>query len=156
MKEYWKTITKYEDYSISTLGRVKSTKNGKETILKPFRMNNNYYVTLCKNGIPYNVRPCVVVLQEFIGLYKKRYTVKFADNDIKNCALSNIYVTNGIVHKQFLSVDEVAQVYLIHKNSGFDIDEISKRYKIDYGTVKRICDRKTCTYITDIIESYLD
>lgn len=155
MREYWKEITGYNGYLISTFGRVKSIKNGKEIILKQFRLNNNYYVTLCENNISHNIRPCVLLLQEFLSLHKSRYTVKFADNDIKNGTISNIYVTNGLTNSEFPTVDEVTQIYLIYKNSGMDIEEISIRYKLNIEIVKKICNREAYTYITDTIESYM-
>lgn len=53
MEEIWKDIEGYEGfYQISSLGRVKSLKFGKEKILKPcFAKNKGYaMITLCKNG----------------------------------------------------------------------------------------------------------
>ena len=47
MEEVWKDIDEY--YQVSTLGRVKSTKKGKEKILKGY-INNYGYVTLTLNG----------------------------------------------------------------------------------------------------------
>lgn len=54
-KEIWKTIDGYENYQVSSLGRVKSlnyNKTGKEKLLKPLLNNRCYYhVVLCKNGV---------------------------------------------------------------------------------------------------------
>lgn len=51
MNEIWKTIEDYPDYMISNMGRVKSLKNGKETILKPMLGKiGYYYVNLTMNG----------------------------------------------------------------------------------------------------------
>lgn len=51
MSENWKKIQGYENYEVSSLGRVRSIKFGKEKILKHAMNNRGYlYVSLCKNG----------------------------------------------------------------------------------------------------------
>lgn len=53
MKEEWKIIENYEEYQISTLGRVKSLKHNKERLLrlsKNSKRGGYMYVRLCKNG----------------------------------------------------------------------------------------------------------
>jgi hypothetical protein len=52
MKEIWKTIENYEGlYEVSTLGRVKSFKLGKEAILNPSKNSKGYLViNLHKDG----------------------------------------------------------------------------------------------------------
>lgn len=50
--EIWKTIKGYEDYQISSFGRVKSFKNNKEKIKNPTIDVYGYYlINLCNNGI---------------------------------------------------------------------------------------------------------
>lgn len=54
MNEIWKDIYGFPYYQVSTLGRVRSFKWGKEKILKPKKTNNGYLqVGLCKNGKRY-------------------------------------------------------------------------------------------------------
>ena len=49
--EIWKTVKNFEDYEVSSLGRVKSLKLGKEKILKPCKMGKGYLmVGLCVNS----------------------------------------------------------------------------------------------------------
>lgn len=51
IKEIWKTIEGYENYQVSSFGRVKSLKYDKERILKQEKINNGYCcVGLCKDG----------------------------------------------------------------------------------------------------------
>ena len=52
MIEEWQKIQGYEnDYLISSLGEVKSIKNGKDRILKKSKNTKGYFiVSLCKNG----------------------------------------------------------------------------------------------------------
>lgn len=51
MIEEWKTIENYPDYMISSMGRIKSFKKGKEIILKPILSKvGYYYVNLQNNG----------------------------------------------------------------------------------------------------------
>jgi len=49
--EIWKDIPNYEGYQVSNLGRVKSFKRGKETLLKPSINTHGYFVVyFYKNG----------------------------------------------------------------------------------------------------------
>ena len=51
-QEIWKCIEGFENYQISSYGRVKSLKNNKESILKPCKIGRGYYVVnLYKNNI---------------------------------------------------------------------------------------------------------
>ena len=51
-KEIWKDIEGYEGlYQISNLGRIKSSYNGKEKILKPFDNHGYFRIQLYKNGV---------------------------------------------------------------------------------------------------------
>ena len=70
MNEIWKPIKDYENYYVSTLGRVKSTKqwNGScERILKQGISNKGYsVVALCKNGKPKSFNVHRLVANAFI------------------------------------------------------------------------------------------
>lgn len=49
--EIWKKINGYGDYQVSSMGRFKSLKYGKERIMKLIKDSNGYLqVQLCKNG----------------------------------------------------------------------------------------------------------
>ena len=67
-KEVWKHIDEYPDYFVSNQGRVKSTKYGKERILKPLVRNKagHLSVQLCKAGKVYSIWIHRLVAQAFI------------------------------------------------------------------------------------------
>ena len=67
--EIWKDIPEYESlYQISSLGRVKSLKFGKERILKPIKNNKGYFVlNLLKDGKPKNMKVHRLVAQAFLN-----------------------------------------------------------------------------------------
>lgn len=65
--EEWKTIENYPDYMVSSIGRVKSFKNGKEKLLKTSADKDGYLsVTLCKKGKVKRFRVHRLVAQAFI------------------------------------------------------------------------------------------
>lgn len=66
-KEEWKIIENYPDYQISSFGRVKSLKFGKERILKQHLGSSGYcQVDLCKDGKQKKYQVHRLVVQEFI------------------------------------------------------------------------------------------
>ena len=67
IKEIWKPIEGYPDYEVSSMGRVKSLKYGKEKILKNCKDGKGYlYVNLCKEGKPKNYFIHRLVAQAFL------------------------------------------------------------------------------------------
>jgi len=68
MEEVWKAVKGYEDYQVSNLGRVKSLKSNKETIIK-LRNNCRGYlrVALSKNNKPKEHRVHQLVAMMFLG-----------------------------------------------------------------------------------------
>jgi hypothetical protein len=70
-KEEWKVVEGFEDYQVSSLGRVKSLKFNKERILKPIKSgkyNNSYLqVGLSKNNKTYFKKVHKLVAEYFLG-----------------------------------------------------------------------------------------
>lgn len=65
MEEIWRKIDGYENYSVSSEGRVRNDKTGK--ILKGINNGKGYkYVTLCKNGKKKNFLVHQLVAQVFL------------------------------------------------------------------------------------------
>ena len=65
MEEIWRKIDGYENYSVSSEGRVRNDKTGK--ILKGISNGKGYkYVTLCKNGKKKNFLVHQLVAQVFL------------------------------------------------------------------------------------------
>lgn len=89
--EIWKVIDWCNDYQVSTEGRIRSFKNGKETILKPQINKKGYlYVGLCKNGKRKNFKIHKLVAIAFIPNTKHKKEVNHLDTDKKNNRVSNL------------------------------------------------------------------
>lgn len=91
--ENWKQIKRYKNYYISDLGRVKSTKNGKELILKQSLNDNGYrMLNLYRFGIRKSHKVHMLVAQEFLGHNpsKTGLDADHIDNDKENNKLSNL------------------------------------------------------------------
>ena len=86
--EEWKNIDGYADYQISSLGRVKSLKYGKERFLKERPDGCGYFqVILCKNGIEYSYKVHKLVALHFIP--NDDATNKFLVDHIDRCVTNN-------------------------------------------------------------------
>ena len=93
MQEEWKTIEGFEDYLISSKGRVKSLKYGKERILKP-SLRNGYNIYKINN---INRSEHQLVAMAFLNhkLGNKFLHVDHIDGNIKNNSLENLRVTSA-------------------------------------------------------------
>lgn len=93
MQEQWKTIEGFEDYLISSKGRVKSLKYGKERILKP-SLRNGYNIYKINNV---NRSEHQLVAMAFLNhkLGNKFLHVDHIDGNIKNNSLENLRVTSA-------------------------------------------------------------
>jgi len=81
MKEIWKKIENFEDYQISSLGRIKSLKWNKERILKYRKIRGNYYkVSL------YNKNKCKEILVHVLvaNAFLNKEDFKFMNYEMKN------------------------------------------------------------------------
>lgn len=93
-KEIWKPIKGYENYEVSTLGRVKSIGNDKmrkEKILKPADDGRGYlFVVLYKNG---NKKPCKIhrlVAETFIPNTDNLPCINHKDENKSNNSVCNL------------------------------------------------------------------
>ena len=89
--EIWKKIESFEDYEISTDGRVKSCKKQQEIILKK-RITHDGYVwyNLCKNGKMHSKRAHRLVAEAFISNPEAKPTVNHIDGNKKNNNVNNL------------------------------------------------------------------
>jgi len=96
MQEIWKKIENYEDYFISNLGRVKSTKNNKIKYLKLCVNSEGYYaVKLFQNGKGKMIKVHRLIAKAFIDNPNNHLCVDHIDGDRKNNNLDNLrWVTN--------------------------------------------------------------
>jgi len=86
--EYWKKIKGYENYSISTKGRIRNDKYNR--ILKQSIGLGGYYrVVLWKNNISKSMFVHKLVLETFVTKDKKNIS-NHIDNDKKNNNIENL------------------------------------------------------------------
>lgn len=88
--EIWRPIDYCADYHISTFGRIKSFKNGKIRIMKPFLQGDYLYIDLCKCGVQKTFLVHVLVAKAFIPNPEGKPEVNHKDGDKFNCRVSNL------------------------------------------------------------------
>lgn len=89
MEEQWKTIQGYEQYEVSSEGRIRNKKTGK--ILKPAKHSTGYLqVMLCKNGKVKNFLVHRLVAIHFIPNPHNKPTVNHIDENKENNNVSNL------------------------------------------------------------------
>ena len=90
-EEIWKNVEGYQDYFVSNLGRVKSTKYKTERILKPVYNKNGYlYVSLYYNG---KIKTCKIhrlVAKAFIPNPSGLPQINHIDENPHNNVVSNL------------------------------------------------------------------
>jgi hypothetical protein len=89
MEEIWININGFENYQVSSLGRIKSL--NKNLILKPALNNNGYvHVSLYKNKRYYTKTVHTIVAKTFILNPNNLPEVNHIDGNKKNCAVTNL------------------------------------------------------------------
>jgi len=106
--EFWKVIKDHEDYLISNLGRVKSIKFNRETILKPSTTSNPknkkksyYFVCLSKHNKCTYKTVHVLVAEAFlnyISIGNHDLVVDHIDNNSFNNKVSNLQITTNRIN----------------------------------------------------------
>lgn len=88
----WKTIEGYNDYKISSEGKIISFKNGKEIIRKPHFDSRKKYliVSLSKDGNVKNFLVHRLVAETFLGKREKKYEVNHKNLDKTDNRVSNL------------------------------------------------------------------
>lgn len=94
-EEIWKAIAGYANYEISSLGRVKSLKYGKEKILKPKNDNGYLRVTLFRNGKRKMLLVHRLVAAAFIPNPYGFEQVNHIDENKSNNAVENLEFCNA-------------------------------------------------------------
>ena len=98
MEETWRSIKGYEEhYKVSSLGRVKSIKFGKDKLLKPGLNSNGYYiVVLCVGGVLKTNKVHQLVAEAFLNHTRCNHesVVNHIDINRKNNVLSNLEIVS--------------------------------------------------------------
>lgn len=153
-KEVWKAICDYSNYFISNKGRVKSTKNNQERILRAGIDSSGYYVVgLCKDGKQKSFRVHQLVAKHFLGNSKNSIVNHIDGNKLNNIVSNLEYVTySGNIQHAYnhnlrpkgediycakLSDREVLE---IRKLLGFGVSrqELKEKYNVSSTTILRI------------------
>ena len=91
IEEVWKQIEEFPDYQVSTFGRIKSTKNGKEAYKnKQINTNNYYIVGLYHNRKEKTCRIHRLMAKAFIPNPDNLPTVDHIDMNRQNNTISNL------------------------------------------------------------------
>jgi hypothetical protein len=93
--ERWKVIDEYDNYSVSTYGRVRNDKTNK-TLKHKTEKNGYHRVCLCVNGKKKSMYIHRIVAVAFIDNPLNKQCVDHINNDRKNNNISNLrYATNS-------------------------------------------------------------
>ena len=90
--EIWRPVEGYEGlYEVSSLGRVKSLKYGREKVLKPWKDGWGYLlVTLCRNGKVKHFKAHRLVATAFLPNPMRLPEINHKDEDKTNNCVSNL------------------------------------------------------------------
>jgi hypothetical protein len=89
--EDWRPVNGYDDYQVSSLGRVRSLKFGKQRILAPRKNTDGYFcIVMCMNGRQTSHRIHRLVASAFIPNPEDLPQVDHIDRDIANNSIENL------------------------------------------------------------------
>ena len=108
--EEWKPIEGFEDYQVSTCGRAKSLKWGKERILRTKKTRGYLCVNLYKEGKQYSKRVHRLVAETFIPNPNNLPEVNHKDENPNNNHVENIeWCTSEYNHNYGTRIERIAK-----------------------------------------------
>ena len=91
MSERWKIVDGYENYAVSTLGRVRNLKTGRLLKHQHSRRGGDYaFINLFSGGERKNKNVHKLVAEHFMGPTPDGKIIHHKDNDRMNPALDNL------------------------------------------------------------------
>lgn len=88
--EHWAPVSYCVDYHVSTFGRIKSLKNGRLRIMKPFLCGDYIYIELYKDAKGKSFEIHRLVAENFIPNPDGKPEVNHIDGHKFNCHVSNL------------------------------------------------------------------
>lgn len=151
--EIWKPVVGYEGlYEVSSLGRVKSLKYGREKILKPLKHRDGYLqVGLYKNEKQKRFFVHRLVAEAFLSNPKGLHEINHLDEDKSNNSISNIEWASRSYNVNYGTRTErmaAARSKAVEASKFPDFSEIclrfsstieAKRNGYDSGSVSKCC-----------------
>lgn len=134
MQEEWKPIDGYVDYLVSNFGRVKSLKNGNETILSLWTNEDGYLcVNFWEDGKRHHLRVHRLVAMAFIENKNNLPEVNHKDGDKKNNLVENLEwsTRSQNIRHAFdtgLSTPPYGERNGMHKLTQNDVNQIRETY----------------------------
>lgn len=97
MNELWAIVKGFENYAVSTKGRVRNLKTGRLLKHQSSRRGGWYaFINLCKKGTRKNVNVHLLVAEAFLGPRPEGMVVHHRDGKRKNPAVINLeYITQA-------------------------------------------------------------
>lgn len=155
-KESWKKVLGTQSYFVSSLGRVKTVKNGREHIQKLYERDNGYLsCNVYYEGVQKTKEIHILVAEAFLGERpSSQYVINHIDGNKTNNHLSNLeYITyaentqhafdtglnvSGENHpNSTISNKQVVLMKFLIK-LGYSDKDIAERFEIAQRTVNRI------------------
>ena len=152
--EQWKPVPNYEDYNVSSFGRVKSFKNGKVKIMKPkLYMNGYLYIGVTKNNKQKAVLIHLLVARLFLQNNENKREVDHVDGVKFNNYVGNLRWSTSKENKAFayqLGLMKVGenhhnskltneQVIFIRENpEKLTREQLAKKFNVDMATISNV------------------
>ena len=161
MKEKWRKIEEYQDYSVSNLGRVRRDNlyhnSNKDGMLKLMNFAGKYKrVSLSKNNQYKNNSVHRLVARAFIGIIPKGYHVNHIDANPSNNRVKNLEIVTpqeNVAHQVKIQHVAYGDKNVNAKFKNKDIKKIREIYSkgIGYSNIAKLCNVSLST-IASIIK----
>lgn len=158
--EEWKKLIQCTDYMISSYGRIKSKKNGREIILKPSYTHDGYLKqAISINGRSHTYRIHRLVAEHFIPNPDNKATVNHIDGDKTNNRVENLEwaslseqmkhayklglkkpVRGYMQGNSVLTEEQVIEIRTAYKahDKNFGMQALAKKYNVSCPVINRV------------------